>query len=63
MGDASMLSGWRQCSLIILTFAAMLITAKAFSKSEAKNERHDKTGPLWLNLRSAAAPSANRLVA
>ena len=38
LGNASMLSGWRQFGLLSVTFAAMLITAKLFSKSEAKTE-------------------------
>jgi hypothetical protein len=42
MGNASMLNGWRQFTLLSMTFTAMLITAKIFSKSEAKNERQDK---------------------
>jgi hypothetical protein len=44
MGHASMLNGWRQFALLSLTFAAMLATAKVFSKSEAKHERQPKTG-------------------
>jgi hypothetical protein len=43
MGNASMLSGWRQFGLIAATFTAMLVTAKIFSKSEAKHERQPKT--------------------
>src|SRR6202034_1868045 len=43
MGNASMLNGWRQFTLIGVTFTAMLITAKIFSKSEAKNERQRPT--------------------
>jgi len=43
MGNASMLNGWRQFALLSMTFTAMLITAKIFSKSEAKNERQGKT--------------------
>src|SRR5580693_5044743 len=43
MGNASMLNGWQQLRLLSMTFTAMLITAKIFSKSEAKNERHGKT--------------------
>jgi hypothetical protein len=43
MGNASIVSGWRQLTLLSMTFAAMLITAKIFSKSEAKNERQGKT--------------------
>lgn len=42
MGNASMLNGWRQFSLLSMTFAAMLVTAKLFSKSEGKNERESK---------------------
>jgi len=43
MGNASMLDGWRQFALLTVTFSAMLITAKIFSKSEAKIERQAKT--------------------
>jgi hypothetical protein len=43
MGNASMLNGWRQFILLAVTFTAMLVTAKIFSKSEAKNERRDTT--------------------
>ncbi len=42
MGNASMLNGWRQIALLTVTFVAMLLTAKLFSKSEAKNEPHGK---------------------
>ena len=44
MGNASMLSGWKQLGLLMATFTAMLLTAKLFSKSEAKQERQPKTG-------------------
>jgi hypothetical protein len=43
MGNASMLNGWRQFTLLSMTFTAMLITAKIFSKSESKNERQRRT--------------------
>src|ERR1700747_3674998 len=43
MGNASMLDGWRQSALLIATFSARLLTAKLFSKSEAKHERQSKT--------------------
>jgi hypothetical protein len=43
MGNASMLNGWQQFTLLSMTFTAMLITAKIFSKSEAKNERQGRT--------------------
>ena len=42
MGNASMLTSWQQIMLLSLTFTALLITAKLFSKSEAKNERQPK---------------------
>jgi hypothetical protein len=38
LGNASMLSGWKQLGLLVATFSAMLLTAKLFSKSEAKQE-------------------------
>src|ERR1700735_3500761 len=38
MGNASMLNGWRQLTLLGVTFTAMFVTAKIFSKSEAKSE-------------------------
>jgi peptidoglycan/LPS O-acetylase OafA/YrhL len=38
LGNASMLSGWQQFGLLSVTLAAMLVTAKLFSKSEAKSE-------------------------
>jgi hypothetical protein len=44
LGNASMLSAWRQFALLTATFTAMLLTAKLFSKSEAKQERQPKTG-------------------
>jgi len=42
MGNATMLSRWQQLALVSMTFTAMLITAKIFSKSEAKHERQRK---------------------
>jgi hypothetical protein len=42
MGNAAMLNGWRQAALLVATFSAMLLTAKFFSKSEAKQERPPK---------------------
>jgi hypothetical protein len=38
LGNASMLSRWKQLGLLVATFSAMLLTAKLFSKSEAKQE-------------------------
>jgi hypothetical protein len=43
LGNASIISGWRQAELLTATFAAMLFTAKLFSKSEAKHERRPKS--------------------
>ncbi|MGA2431311.1 MAG: OpgC domain-containing protein, partial [Candidatus Acidiferrum sp.] len=49
LGNAAMLSGARQVELLAVTFTAMLVTAKLFSKSEAKQERQPKTdAPLGL---------------
>jgi hypothetical protein len=45
LGNASMLSGAKQAGLLAATFAAMLLTAKLFSKSEAKQERQPKVTP------------------
>jgi hypothetical protein len=39
LGNAAMLNGWKQCGLLTVTFAAMLLTAKLFSKVEAGQER------------------------
>jgi hypothetical protein len=47
MGNASMLSGWKQVWLLAVTFAAMLITAKIFSKSEAKQERQPQSAMVF----------------
>jgi hypothetical protein len=44
LGNASMLSGWKQLALLIGTFFAMLATAVLFSKTETKNEQHPQTG-------------------
>jgi len=43
LGNASMLSGWRQFALLSITLTGMLITARIFSKSEAKNEGQART--------------------
>jgi len=43
MGNASMLSGWQQFALLTITITGMLITARIFSKSEAKNEGQART--------------------
>jgi hypothetical protein len=63
LGNASMLTGRQQLALIAATLTAMLITAKLFSKSEAKHERQPKpegtlgamTGP---NLRPQTDPAS-----
>jgi hypothetical protein len=56
LGNASMLSGWRQFALLTVTLTAMLITAKIFSKSEAKTESPGKK-PVSSGSKSAYAPN------
>jgi hypothetical protein len=55
LGNASMLSSSRQFALLVATFTAMLLTAKLFSKSEAKQERQPNTDPP-LGTKTAAPP-------
>ena len=43
LGNATMLSAWKQLVLLAATLAAMVLTAKLFSKSEAKLERKSPT--------------------
>lgn len=45
LGNASMLTSAKQATLLLVTFTAMLITAKLFAKTEAKQERQPKTNP------------------
>jgi hypothetical protein len=45
LGNAAMLSAWKQVVLLAATFGAMLLTAKMFSKSETKAERKDNGTP------------------
>jgi peptidoglycan/LPS O-acetylase OafA/YrhL len=45
LGNASMLSSAKQAALLTVTFTAMLVTAKLFSKTEAKQERQPKAKP------------------
>jgi hypothetical protein len=42
LGNASMLSAWKQVGLLAATFTAMLLTARLFAKSEAKHERQPR---------------------
>jgi hypothetical protein len=56
MGNASMVSGWQQIILLIVTFSALFITAKIFSKIEARAEQGNGApapSPLPVTLRSA----------
>jgi hypothetical protein len=46
LGNASMLSGWKQFGLIVFTFSAMLLIAKLFSKAEQKVEEKPQTAKL-----------------
>ncbi len=43
LGNASMLSGWKQFALLSATFTAMLLTGKLFAKSGEKLERQPET--------------------
>jgi hypothetical protein len=45
LGNASMLTAWQQFALLGATLAAMLLTAKLFSKSEAKVEKRGESTP------------------
>jgi hypothetical protein len=54
LGNASIISGWRQAELLTVTFAAMLLTAKLFSKSEAKQERKPNPDSARSTARKAA---------
>jgi hypothetical protein len=57
LGNASMLSGWQQVALLSGTFAAMLATAKIFSKSETKHERQPKPEiPVGTSMPVVSAP-------
>jgi len=42
LGNASIISGWKQIALLSGTLVAMLLTAKIFAKSESKHERKPK---------------------
>lgn len=44
LGNATMLSAWKQVALVATTLGAMLLTAKIFSKSEEKTERKGDNG-------------------
>jgi hypothetical protein len=67
LGNASMLSAWRQFELLTVTFAAMLITAKLFSKSEAKQERQPGgatvAAPCVLGLSPLVSPTSGSAAA
>jgi hypothetical protein len=61
LGNASMLSRWQQVGLLATTLGAMLLTAKLFSKSEAKQERPGKPSdpsPLFLEASQLARVGA-----
>jgi hypothetical protein len=45
LGNAAMLSAWQQVALLAAALAGMLLTAKAFSKSESKVERKSESIP------------------
>ncbi len=59
LGNAAMLSGWQQAGLLAVTFTSMLLTAKLFSKSEAKHERQPKTDtPIGAKTETTLSPQA-----
>jgi hypothetical protein len=58
MGNASTLNGWKQSALLIATFSAMLLTAKVYAKSEAKQERQPITIPFEPPLQNESAAQA-----
>jgi hypothetical protein len=54
-----MLSRWQQAGLLAVTFTSMLLTAKLFSKSEAKHERQPKTDtPIGAKTETTLSPQA-----
>jgi hypothetical protein len=55
LGNASMLSTWKQLALLTATLAGMLLTAKVFEKSEAKTERRGE--PTFRESRAPAPPA------
>jgi hypothetical protein len=57
LGSAAMLSAWQQVALLAATLAGMLLTAKIFSKSEAKTERKGDPAPEAPQEASIAAPA------
>jgi hypothetical protein len=57
LGHASMLSAWQQIALLAATLAGMLLTAKVFSKSEAKVERKGDGSPGPPQLAPAPVPA------
>jgi hypothetical protein len=67
LGNASMLSGWQQFGLLTFTFAAMMLTAKLFSKSEAKQERQTAATtpavPEILGLSTLVSPAPSSVTA
>ena len=47
LGHASMLSGWKQFGLLTVTFAAMLLTAKLFSKAKPSRSGNRTRSSRW----------------
>jgi hypothetical protein len=52
MGNASMVSGWRQVLLLTLTFSALLFTAKIFAKQAKVEPRRSRGGTLTPDARA-----------
>jgi hypothetical protein len=51
LGNASMLSGWKQFGLIAATLSGMLLTAKLFAKSESNAENRSGRGAQVIPIR------------
>src|SRR5258707_6707954 len=60
LGNAAMLSVWREVALLAATLAGMLLTAEIISKSEAKTERRGDPAPEASQEASTAAPAIDR---
>ena len=63
LGNATMLSAWRQILLLATTLAGMLLTAKLFSKSEGKTEQKGEPDENSRNTKTEASNEATTHVA
>lgn len=63
LGNAAMLSAWRQILLLAATLAGMLLTAKLFSKSEGKTEQKAESDDGSRNTKGTARSETSTAVA